>query len=186
MISREAIVVAMLGSVGLVATSMWSKHPPRYIWNATASVPVGLYRVEAADTIGVGDLTIVIPPEPLADFLGARGYLPKGVPMLKRVLALGGKTVCRQGSDIIAYGMTYGRARERDSYGRSLPTWKGCLAVPDGQAFLMNWEAADSFDSRYFGPLPISSIVGRAVPVWTFDRTASASDRPNKPRSDEQ
>jgi conjugative transfer signal peptidase TraF len=185
MTRRDAIVVATLGSVGLVTTSMWSKHPPRYVWNASASVPVGLYRVEAAETIDVGDLAIVIPPEPLADFLGARGYLPKGVPMLKRVLALSGTAVCRQGSDIIAYGMTYGRARERDSYGRSLPTWQGCRAVPDDQAFLMNWDSADSFDSRYFGPLPVTWIVGRAVPAWTFDRTDSAADHPNKSRSDD-
>jgi hypothetical protein len=33
----------------------------------------------------------------------------------------------------------------------------------------MNWNAEDSFDSCYIGPLPLASIVGRAVPVWTAD-----------------
>ncbi len=26
---------------------------------------------------------------------------------------------------------------------------------------------ADSLDGRYFGPIPTSSIIGRAMPVWT-------------------
>ena len=31
----------------------------------------------------------------------------------------------------------------------------------------MNWQSADSLDGRYFGPLPVKSIIGRAVPLWT-------------------
>jgi type IV secretory pathway protease TraF len=31
----------------------------------------------------------------------------------------------------------------------------------------MNWQSADSLDGRYFGPLPASAVIGRAVPVWT-------------------
>jgi type IV secretory pathway protease TraF len=31
----------------------------------------------------------------------------------------------------------------------------------------MNWQSEDSFDGRYFGPLPVSTIAGRADPLWT-------------------
>ena len=31
----------------------------------------------------------------------------------------------------------------------------------------MNWDAPDSLDGRYFGPLPTSTITARVVPVWT-------------------
>lgn len=171
MSTREAIVAAMLAGVGLVSSSTWSTHPPRLIWNASASVPIGLYRVEPAERIDVADLVVVMPPEPLASLLANRGYLPRGVPLIKRVLALAGTTVCRRGVEITAYGMNYGSARELDSHGRRLPEWQGCGVVPNGEAFLMNWDAEDSFDSRYVGPLPLSSIVGRAVPVWTADDT---------------
>ncbi len=41
------------------------------------------------------------------------------------------------------------------------------LALQPGEVFLMNPTAPDSLDGRYFGPLPASSIVGRAVPLWT-------------------
>ena len=33
----------------------------------------------------------------------------------------------------------------------------------------MNWDNPDSYDGRYFGPLPAASIIGRAIPVWTFE-----------------
>jgi len=45
-------------------------------------------------------LVAVVPPEPLATFLGEGSYLPRGIPMLKHVLALPGQTVCRQGSTV--------------------------------------------------------------------------------------
>ena len=48
----------------------------------------------------------------LASSSPTRGYLPKGVPLLKRVLALPGQTVCRDGLDILAYGASVGRARD--------------------------------------------------------------------------
>jgi type IV secretory pathway protease TraF len=31
----------------------------------------------------------------------------------------------------------------------------------------MNWQSKDSLDGRYFGPIPASSIIGRALPIWT-------------------
>ncbi|MBZ9801186.1 S26 family signal peptidase [Mesorhizobium sp. ES1-6] len=173
---RATITVAMFGGVVLVAAPAWIDHRPKFIWNASASVPTGLYRVEPADRIAVGDIAVVMPPERLADFLAERGYLPNGVPLLKRVLALGGTTVCRQSSAIIVRGVTLGHALERDSRGRPLPAWQGCRIISDRDVFLMNWNSADSFDGRYFGALPLTSIIGRAVPVWTSDRISPAPD----------
>jgi len=39
--------------------------------------------------------------------------------------------------------------------------------IADGDVFVMNWQSADSLDGRYFGPLPASAVIGRAVAVWT-------------------
>ena len=60
-----------------------------------------------------------------------------------------------------------GEALERDRRGRTLPVWEGCRAVRAGEVFLMNWQSENSLDGRYFGPLPASTIVGRADPLWT-------------------
>ena len=140
---------------------------PHYIWNASNSVPIGLYRVQPVKRLNVTDLVVVQPPGLLAAFLDLNGYLPIGVPMLKRVLALPGQTVCRNGVKIAVDGIDVGEARDRDGRNRPLPVWQGCRVIADGDVFVMNWQSADSLDSRYFGPLPASAVIGRAVPVWT-------------------
>ncbi|MFC3321382.1 S26 family signal peptidase [Mesorhizobium cantuariense] len=183
--ARGKIVAAMLAGAAFIVAPALSRCTPWLIWNASASVPIGLYRVEPGHGIGVGDLAVVMPAEPLAGFLAERQYLPRGVPLLKHILALGGETVCRQGTAIIAHGKTYGYARERDSRARPLPVWKGCRVLVDGEVFLMNWDVADSFDSRYFGPLPDTAIVGLAVPVWTTNRIFPAPDASGEPASGE-
>jgi conjugative transfer signal peptidase TraF len=131
------------------------------------SVPIGLYRLQPAGQLEITELVAVRPPEPLAGFLNLNGYLPSGIPMLKRVLALRGQTVCRTGLTIAVDGIEMGAARERDGQGRPLPAWQGCRFIGEDEIFLMNWQSADSLDGRYFGPIPRSAVIGRALPVWT-------------------
>lgn len=64
-------------------------------------------------------------------------------------------------------GIKTGMALKRDRAGRDLPVWQGCRRIASGEVFLMNWQVRDSLDGRYFGLLPTSQIIGRAVPLWT-------------------
>jgi conjugative transfer signal peptidase TraF len=162
----KTLTVTFGVAAGLVATIVLDPLP-LYIWNASASVPLGLYRLRPAMRFHVTDLLAVEPPEPLATFLDLNGYLPLGVPMLKRVLALPGQSVCRSGLTISVDEVVVGDARVLDGRGRPLPKWQGCRVVGDAELFLMNWQSDDSFDGRYFGFLPASSVIGRAIPVWT-------------------
>ena len=130
-------------------------------------MPIGLYRLRPIGKLAVTELVAVLPPEPLATFLADGNYLPRGVPLLKRVLALPGQTVCRDHLTITVDKIAVGEAREHDSRGRPLPIWQGCRVVADGEVFLMNWQSADSLDGRYFGVLPTSAIIGKAEPLWT-------------------
>lgn len=182
--TRFAWVMVTYFSALAIGVAAFVDPPKKLIWNASASAPVGLYRVVPVDRIDVTDLAVVMPPDELASFLDERRYLPKGLPLLKRVLALSGTEVCRSGTDIIAYGMPYGQARARDSQGRPLPVWQGCRQIGEGEAFFMNWDAPDSFDSRYFGPLPLTAVVGRAIPLWTTDDPHPAAYRFHEPVSD--
>jgi conjugative transfer signal peptidase TraF len=150
-----------------VAASALIETPKKLIWNASASAPIGLYSIEPVDRLEVTDLVAVDAPEPLARFLAERGYLPSGVPLMKRIAGLPGQRVCRLGSAITVDGIAMGNALERDRRGRDLPVWQGCQRIAGGEVFLMNWEVQDSLDGRYFGPLPAISIIGRAVPLWT-------------------
>jgi conjugative transfer signal peptidase TraF len=167
--SRKATLLATLGATAALLSTVGAKSI-HYVWNASASVPIGLYRLQPTGNLFVTELVAVQPPEPTATFLGNAGYLPRGVPMLKRVLALPGQTVCRDQLTITVDKIEMGEARERDSRGRPLPVWQGCRVIKDGEVFLMNWQSADSLDGRYFGVLSTIAIVGRAEPVWTDEK----------------
>ncbi|MCE6075298.1 S26 family signal peptidase [Agrobacterium vitis] len=162
------VIVTCLAGMGAVAAAV-IPTPIKLIWNATASAPVGLYTVEPADTIEVPELVVVLPPEPLAQFMVARGYVGRGVPLLKRVLGVPGQRVCRTGRTITIDAIEMGEALERDRMGRDLPAWQGCREIAEEQLFLMNWDVRDSLDGRYFGALPASAVIGRAVPLYTDD-----------------
>lgn len=140
---------------------------PWFLWNASASAPVGLYAILPADHLEVPDLVVVAPPEPLAHMLDQRGYLPFGVPLLKRIVALPGQRVCRNGRIVTVDGIEMAEAQKTDRVGRALPVWQGCRRIADGEVFLLNWQHPDSLDGRYFGPLPRSAVIGQAIPLIT-------------------
>lgn len=163
---RRILAVMLLAVIGIVATSA-ADMPTKLVWNATASAPVGLYTIEPVNRIEVPELVAVRPPEPLAGFMIERGYVGRGVPLLKRIVGLPGQRVCRTGRAITVDGVEMGDALDRDRIGRALPVWQGCRVIAGGQLFLMNWDVPDSLDGRYFGPIPASFVIGRALPLWT-------------------
>ena len=168
MSSRCPTIFTAIVATGLLLSTI-GRTTPRYIWNASNSVPSGLYRVQPVTRLSVTELVAVQPPDLLAAFLDLNGYLPIGLPMVKRVLALPGQTVCRNGLTIAVDGIDVGDARERDGRVRPLPSWSGCRVIAEGDVFVMNWQSEDSLDGRYFGPLPASAVIGRVVPVWTHE-----------------
>jgi len=148
-------------------------HPaPRWVWNETASVPVGLYRIQPKVPVHVGDIVALRLPEHEATLLATRGYLPFGVPLLKPVAALAGQSVCRIGAHVTIDGKTAGDAKSVDYRGRKLPVWQGCQRLGPGQVFVMNAAVPTSLDGRYFGVLSMDTVIGRAVPVHV--RTSEA------------
>jgi conjugative transfer signal peptidase TraF len=169
MTGRSETLATMFGGTAILIWTLMAEPIPVCIWNASDSVARGLYRVRPDDERYYGELVVVRPPEPLATFLDLNHFLPIGLPMLKRVAALRGQTVCRRGVAISVDGIEIGEARERDSLGRPLPIWQGCEIVQVGELFLMNWQSGASLDGRYFGPIAASAVIGRAVPVWTWE-----------------
>ena len=139
---------------------------PRAIWNASASAPIGLYRIHPDRDPAIGALVAVAPPERLAQWLSTRGYLPEGVPLLKHVAAKAGQRTCRIGDAVSVDGRRVAIARARDGQGRPLPVWQGCRTLRSGELLLLNPAHPDSLDGRYFGPLPASAVIGRATPLY--------------------
>ena len=142
---------------------------PRLLWNASESAPVGLYRIAPNRPIRPGDLVAIRPPAGIASFLARRQYLPAGVPLLKRVAALPGGRVCRSGVFVTVDGAGVARALPHDRKGRPLPVWRGCRIVGKQEIFLLN-APPQSLDSRYFGALPASGLIGTVQPILVRDR----------------
>ncbi len=168
MTSHPIALVTSAAAVAVIGTTLAPKPAPRFIWNVSESAPTGLYQVQPTRDLTVTALVVAYPPEPLASLLDEGGYLPRHVPLIKRILALPGQTVCRTGPTITVDGIVLGVARERDHRGRKLPVWEGCHTLAGDEVFLMNSDEPASLDGRYFGSIPLRAVVGRAVPLWTF------------------
>jgi conjugative transfer signal peptidase TraF len=163
---RVILALTMLG-FGCVGFTTFVRPAPLLLWNASASAPIGLYRVIAATPIRRGDLVLIRAPDTVRDLAAARGYLPLSVPLVKRVSALAGDVVCILDDEVIVDGETVARRLKRDHLGRPLPCWEGCRTLHADEVFLLMAGVPDSFDSRYFGPVLLSAVIGRLVPLWT-------------------
>ena len=165
MTRRLCVLCVTAAAVGILAGS--SAPVPRLVWNASASAPLGLYRV-THDRPTVGEFVLAEPPPEARRLAAARGYLPANVDLVKRVAAASGSTVCAVGRRILIDGTAAAERLDEDSHGRPLPAWTGCRTLAVNEVFLLMEGVPDSFDSRYFGPVRTSAIVGVLRPLWTF------------------
>lgn len=152
--------------IALIAAAL-SDRPPRILWNASASLPIGLYALAPPGPLALGDLVAVALPPEHAAWVAERGYLGRSALLLKRVAALPGAEVCRVGGVILIDGTAVATALETDRHGRPMPDWQGCAVLAEHQLFLLLAETSDSLDGRYFGHIDATSIVARARPIWT-------------------
>jgi conjugative transfer signal peptidase TraF len=152
--------------LGLITQAALAGKRVRLVWNASPSLPVGFY-VVVRGPVNLGDVLLVRLPARLAHVAARNGYLPRSAYLLKPVVAVAGDRVCRLGARVSVGGKLVARARRWDGRGRALPTWQGCHRLKDDQVFLIAQER-DSFDSRYFGWLPIGAVVGRARRLWVL------------------
>lgn len=166
---RRAILLA--GTVGLAllgasAALDFAVNPaPRLVWNASASAPIGFWRIDPNARIDRGDMVLVHTPGSVRQLAARRHYLPANVPLLKRVVAREGSKVCALGPAIFIDGRLTATRRKADRQGRSLPWWHGCEHLHQGRLFLL-MDHPDSFDGRYFGPVDATSVIGKATPLW--------------------
>jgi conjugative transfer signal peptidase TraF len=145
-------------------------------FNETPSVPVGLWRISAVAILERGRVVSFCPPATDV-FLDARrrGYLNRGScpgalePMLKVLAALPGDEVLQTADALFINGrpVPNSKALEADAEGRSLPSLaNGRFVVGAGEGLFLGVHPR-SFDSRYFGPLPLAAIEGEAHPILT-------------------
>jgi conjugative transfer signal peptidase TraF len=163
------IAVAMSGESAL-GTSEFVRPMPRLVWNASASAPLGFYWVRSDQAASHGDFVLAALLEAARRLAAARGYLPAGVPMVKRVAALTGDVVCADYGIVVINDRVAAQTLLMDRQGRPISAWSGCRVLADSEVFLLMEGVRDSFDGRYFGPIDASAIIGRPVPIWTWWR----------------
>lgn len=181
---RARIALAGLSVCGLAALAWASFLPdhmrplPRLIYNPSDSVAVGWYRIEPlnhrADSLphqlSVGSIVLTQLPGAAAALAAQRGYLPAHVPLLKRVGAVSPQRVCIVGRSVHIDSVLVAAVLPADRMGRPLPSWQQCRQLHPGELFLLSTTNPASFDSRYFGPIAASTVIGVAHPVWLETR----------------
>ncbi|MGZ2442175.1 conjugative transfer signal peptidase TraF [Sinorhizobium medicae] len=147
-----------------------------YRLNLTPSEPLGLWRIETLQRpVAIGDLVFLCPPNtPMFIEAWRRGYLRRGLcaggsaPLIKTVAALPGQRI-----EITDHVLIDGRSVPASSVSREDGEGRVLLPDPGGVVpphhLFLHSRFASSYDSRYFGPVPVSGLLGLARPVLTFD-----------------
>ncbi|MRH98650.1 conjugative transfer signal peptidase TraF [Agrobacterium tumefaciens] len=173
---RRRVMLFLAGAAVVMSALAATAFAGGYRLNLTPSEPLGLWRIdELQRPASVGDLVFLCPPA-TAVFEEAwrRGYLRRGLcpggvaPLIKTVAALPGQLV-----DITDHVLIDGRpvpassVWRTDGEGRAIHPHPGGV-VPPHHLFLHS-PFASSYDSRYFGPVPDSGLLGLARQVLTID-----------------
>lgn len=181
--SRSRASILALGSTAAVALAAlawasFAKPLPRLVYNPSDSVPVGWYRVDpilqqpASDAtpktapLQVGSIVLVHLPAHASALAAQRGYLPLHVPLLKRVGAVAPQRVCIIGQALRIDDNSVATTLRADRLGRPLHGWPQCSRLRADEVFLLSERNSASFDSRYFGPVRSTDVIGTAHPLW--------------------
>ena len=165
------LAAAPISAAALLAASL--PHP-LLLWNQTASEPVGLY-VRSSTTLRPGVIIAFRAPASAFPYADQRmGYLRR-VPILKAIAAREDDRVCTNGGVLVIKGQRRGLVFDLDSHGDHLPTWRGCRRLTHGEVFVFSDRVPNSFDSRYYGPIRQTSIVGVFEPLLVVDGSAGSA-----------
>lgn len=167
--ARRRLLVTVVVGVALIGIGAWIdraiRPAPRLVWNASASAPIGLWRIHPGVRLRTGDMVLARTPASVRSLAAARRYVPANVPLVKRIAARDGDEVCAIGAMVFVNGRPAAKRLTRDSRSRPLPWWSGCEALRDGRLLLL-MDSSASFDGRYFGPVDEDAIIGKATPLW--------------------
>ena len=129
----------------------------------TDSMPRGLYLVRPAGEVRRGDVVLLDPPPAIAPLMRERGWLGAGMKLLKPIAATAPDEVCLSDRQVFVNGRAVAPVFATDRAGRPLPQLQLCRRLAAGEVFLLSTRTPYSFDSRYFGPVAVGALAGRAV-----------------------
>ena len=168
--NTRRVVVALFTGFGIAALAWASLHTSlaRIVYNPSDSVLPGWYHIGPPDSLHVGSIVLARLPADAAALAAQRDYLPEHIPLLKRIGAMSPQQVCIEKHIVRIDGVAEAVARTVDGRGRPLSAWQQCRRLHDDELFLLSATNPASFDSRYFGPVAVSAVIGSAQPLWTW------------------
>lgn len=161
-------LLVVFAALSAMAFALFGNPSHKLIYNGSSSVPPGWYGSRPVRSLSLGMLVLVRLPQAAQQMAERRHYLPADVPVLKHIAALPGTEVCEHRGLVIINGELVAHAQNRDAFGRALIPWSGCRVLAETEFFLINSLNRASFDSRYFGPVDRSQVIGAAFPIWTW------------------
>ena len=167
---------AFFGAAGVLAALVGLGALFGFRLNLTESLPRGIYRAITEEPRR-GSIVVVCLPLNAAELARDRGYLgpgscPGGVRGLgKIVLATDGDVVAHreEGISVNRKPIANSRTLARDSRQRALPHYPwGDYVLKGRELWLFSPYRPNSYDSRYFGPVPSSHVLSVLRPLWTW------------------
>lgn len=152
-----AALVLLPIAIALGAATAVRTTPAPLLVNESPSLPKGIYWRAFGHDTSSGSIVALAQPARVQPYLRSLGF-PTDVLLIKRVVAVGGQSVCAEGRTLVTPSGRH-PVRARDRQGRHLPVWTGCRRLGPDEVFLLG-DTETSLDSRYFGPVSRKAILG--------------------------
>ena len=132
---------------------------PWVLFNRTPSEPEGFY-LGTLQAPQVGRIVAFHAPE--AAFPYADRHMPylRRTLLLKEISAGPGDHVCTDRDRLAINGADRAPIVRADRQGSVLPRWTGCRTLGIDEFFVYSDRVPNSFDSRYFGPVERTAVIG--------------------------
>ncbi len=155
-----AIFIAFIFTLKILSTKV--------VFQITGSMPIGIYLIKPAKDINAWQFIIFNFPENVKQIMRNRRWVPDRVSMLmKAVIGLPGDNISLNEKGVYVNGVYFGPVKQHDKQGLPLPVINSKFTLQKDQYFAA-CRSVNSFDSRYFGPVPKSEIKGVVEPFLIF------------------
>lgn len=161
-------------SIAVLFGVMFQRYQPYgLVWNATPSIPVGLYLSKdynAYEPLSRGDI-VCWKHGDMGKYLD-RGYVPADIRVCKHVVGVYGDQVAQTSGKVSVVNaqtgaVTTAQVQSLDTKGRTLDNaLENITTVAPETVLVLAPEIPNALDSRYLGLIPTQVLKNRMTPIW--------------------
>lgn len=166
--SRAALILTSAAVVSLLVSGpLWRAFGPLVVINFTDSLPHGFYLVRSKAPKQREIAAFYLPRHVARQYRDRTWLIPNAL-FLKPVAILPGTRLCWKAHRMLANDRKIATLKDFDARGLPLHYPRGCLTLKYNEISVISTFSKNSFDSRYFGPIQRSSVIGTATPILTW------------------